>query len=79
MGRILAQVDMSKSQAAYRCDVIHSGEAALQGSLGVAGQMSERGRRLIRPFMADQHREFFEKLRLNFLGPSITQASPGRS
>ncbi len=40
----------------------HDGEVALQRSAGVAERMADVGRRVIRDFMPDQHREFFAQL-----------------
>ena len=40
----------------------HAGERAMQQRLGVAERMAEVGPRVIRDFMPDQHREFFEQL-----------------
>lgn len=40
----------------------HSGEIELQRKLGVAERMDMFGRRVIRDFMPDQHRDFFEHL-----------------
>lgn len=40
----------------------HSGEQAIQARLGVRDKLEDIGRRVIRPFMPDQHREFFARL-----------------
>lgn len=40
----------------------HSGEVRLQQSLGVAESMEQFGRRVIRDFMPEQHREFYAQL-----------------
>ncbi|WP_374582885.1 pyridoxamine 5'-phosphate oxidase family protein [Pseudoduganella sp.] len=40
----------------------HAGEIALQDTLGVAARMDEIGRKVIRNYMPDQHREFFAQL-----------------
>lgn len=40
----------------------HEGELELQRRLGVADQMDGIGRRVLRPFLLDQHREFFPLL-----------------
>ncbi|SIQ36602.1 hypothetical protein SAMN05880561_102948 [Rhizobium sp. RU33A] len=40
----------------------HEGELELQRSLGVVDQMDGIGRRVLRPFLLDQHREFFPLL-----------------
>lgn len=40
----------------------HEGELELQRSIGVVDQMDVVGRRVLRPFLLDQHREFFPLL-----------------
>jgi predicted pyridoxine 5'-phosphate oxidase superfamily flavin-nucleotide-binding protein len=40
----------------------HRGEQAIQSRLGVRDKLEEIGRRVIRPFMPEQHREFFAQL-----------------
>ena len=40
----------------------HAGEIALQRSIGAAERMADVGRRMIRNYMPDQHREFFAQL-----------------
>lgn len=46
----------------------HHGEVVLQASLGVAERMEEFGKRVIRDFMPDQHREFYAQLPFVVLG-----------
>lgn len=46
----------------------HPGEVALQKSVGVAERMEIFGRRVIRDFMTDQHRDFFQQLPFAVLG-----------
>jgi hypothetical protein len=46
----------------------HAGEVAIQASLGVAKRMEQFGRRVIRDFMPDQHREFYAQLPFIVLG-----------
>ena len=64
----------------------HDGEVALQKRVGVAEKMAEFGDRILRPFMPNQHREFFETLPMFFIGSedgagnvwaSILYGSPG--
>ena len=64
----------------------HDGEVALQKRVGVAEKMAEFGDRILRPFMPNQHREFFESLPMFFIGSedgagnvwaSILYGSPG--
>ncbi|WP_342050750.1 MULTISPECIES: 2Fe-2S iron-sulfur cluster-binding protein [unclassified Cupriavidus] len=46
----------------------HAGELAMQTRVGVAARMDELGRRVVRDYMPDQHREFFEQLPFVVLG-----------
>jgi uncharacterized protein len=46
----------------------HSGEQAVQARLGVQARMLDVGRRVIRPYMPDQHREFFAQLPFVLVG-----------
>jgi uncharacterized protein len=46
----------------------HSGEQAVQARLGVQARMLDVGRRVIRPYMPDQHRDFFAQLPFVLVG-----------
>lgn len=46
----------------------HSGERAIQKRAGVNESIAERGKRLIRSYMPDQHRTFFETLPFIVIG-----------
>ncbi len=46
----------------------HDGEVALQKTVGVAERMEAFGRRVIRDFLPDQHREFYRQLPFIILG-----------
>lgn len=46
----------------------HEGEVALQRTVGVAERMEAFGRRVIRDFMPDQHRDFYRQLPFIVLG-----------
>jgi predicted pyridoxine 5'-phosphate oxidase superfamily flavin-nucleotide-binding protein len=46
----------------------HAGERAVQQRVGVAGRMADLGPRVIRDFMPDQHRDFFEQLPFVIVG-----------
>ena len=46
----------------------HAGEAMIQARLGVREQMEGIGRRILRDFMPDQHRELFEELPMLLVG-----------
>ncbi|BAZ08917.1 pyridoxamine 5'-phosphate oxidase-like FMN-binding protein [Calothrix sp. NIES-4071] len=40
----------------------HAGERAIQARLGTQEQMDKLGRRVIREFLPEQHRQFFTRL-----------------
>src|SRR3546814_768862 len=65
MNRILP--DPHHLQAAS-ADAFHPGEQAIQARFGVRHRLAETGRRTIRPFMPDQHREFFTRLPYLLIG-----------
>jgi uncharacterized protein len=46
----------------------HAGELAIQARLGVQEQMDKQGRRVIRDFLPDQHRQFFAQLSYVIVG-----------
>ncbi len=46
----------------------HGGEKAVQARLGVHERMLDVGRRVIRPYLPDQHREFFSQLPFVLVG-----------
>ncbi|RVT93049.1 pyridoxamine 5'-phosphate oxidase family protein [Sphingomonas crocodyli] len=46
----------------------HEGERALQEKVGVADRMAEIGKRVVRDFMPDQHRDFYAQLPFIVLG-----------
>ena len=46
----------------------HSGERAVQARVGVADQMADMGKRVIRDYMPDQHRTFYQSLPFVVLG-----------
>ena len=54
----------------------HAGEQALQTRLGIRARMEEVGRRVIRDYMPDQHRELFEKLPFLVLGAADASGQP---
>lgn len=59
--------------------VWHSGELAFQRAHGVADRMADVGPRVIRSFMPEQHRAFFEQLPYLFLGAVDDQGRPWAS
>lgn len=54
----------------------HSGERALQTKVGVAERMETLGKRVIRDYMPDQHREFYEHLPYLILGAVDNEGWP---
>ncbi len=54
----------------------HPGEQAVQARLGVVEKMAKIGRRVIRDFMPDQHREFFENQTLMYVGTIDADGGP---
>jgi hypothetical protein len=57
----------------------HAGERALQERLGIAEKMDAVGRRAIRDFMPDQHREFFTLIPFLLVGTVDGQGQPWAS
>lgn len=57
----------------------HAGERALQERLGVAERMRGVGQRVIRPFMPEQHRDFFAQLPFVLVGAVDTMGRPWAS
>ena len=57
----------------------HDGERALQATIGVAERMEAQGKRVIRDYMPDQHREFYEHLPYLLVGAVDAQGWPWAS
>lgn len=57
----------------------HAGEQLLQQRAGMRERMEQVGRRAIRPFMPDQHREFFAELPFVVIGSLDAQRRPWAS
>ncbi len=57
----------------------HAGERALQERLGLAERMLGVGQRVIRPFMPEQHRQFFAQLPFVVVGAVDTAQRPWAS
>jgi ferredoxin-NADP reductase/predicted pyridoxine 5'-phosphate oxidase superfamily flavin-nucleotide-binding protein len=57
----------------------HSGEQALQAKVGVAERMATLGKRVIRDYMPDQHRDFYEQLPYLIIGAVDDQGWPWAS
>ena len=52
----------------YRESPFHAGEMAIQEQLGVRTKMEAQGRRLIRDYLTEQHRQFFAQLPFLIVG-----------
>jgi uncharacterized protein len=57
----------------------HTGELAIQTRLGVQGQIESQGRRVIRDYLLDQHRQFFAQLSYLLVGTVDTAGCPWAS
>jgi predicted pyridoxine 5'-phosphate oxidase superfamily flavin-nucleotide-binding protein len=57
----------------------HAGERAMQARAGVAERLAELGDRVLRPFMPDQHRDFFAELPWLILGGLDAEGRPWAS
>lgn len=54
----------------------HAGEIALQATLGAVDRMDEIGRKVIRDYMPDQHRDFFAQLPFVVIGSVDGEGRP---
>lgn len=57
----------------------HTGELAIQARLGIQEQMDQQGRRAIREFLPDQHRQFFAQLPYVIVGTIDAAGNPWAS
>lgn len=57
----------------------HKGEQELHKRLGISERQEEVGRRIMRPTMPDQHREFFEQLPFAIMGSVDADGAPWAS
>jgi uncharacterized protein len=57
----------------------HSGELAIQARLGVQEQIDKQGRRVIREFLTEQHRQFFAQLPYAIVGTIDPTGNPWAS
>jgi uncharacterized protein len=57
----------------------HAGELAIQARLGAQERMDKQGRRVIREFMPEQHRQFFAQLPYLIVGTVDASANPWAS
>ncbi len=77
---------MSQDEHSANASPWHQGEKLIQERLGVATRMEDVGRRVIRDYMPDQHRTFYQQLPFMLLGSvdaegnawaSIIEGKPG--
>ncbi len=54
----------------------HDGERAIQRSIGAQERMEEIGRKVVRPYMPDQHRDFFAQLPFVVMGTVDETGAP---
>jgi ferredoxin-NADP reductase/predicted pyridoxine 5'-phosphate oxidase superfamily flavin-nucleotide-binding protein len=54
----------------------HAGEIAIQRSVGVVDRMDTIGRKYVRPYLLDEHREFFAQLPFVVLGTVDNDGNP---
>lgn len=54
----------------------HAGEKAMHARVGVTGDIEAYGRRVIRDYMPDQHRDFYHQLPFMIVGAVDTQGRP---
>ena len=57
----------------------HPGELAVQDRSGVLDEADYLGRRMFRPFLTEQHREFFEQLPFIMIGSVDDTGQPWAS
>lgn len=74
-----ATIDRSKDVWDLEVSPFHQGEAELQARVGRAERQEAMGRRIIRTFMIDQHREFFAQLPFVAAGSIDENGSPWAS
>nr|WP_087573551.1 pyridoxamine 5'-phosphate oxidase family protein [Sphingomonas sp. CDS-1] len=59
---------MTEERSFTKLDTWHEGEKSLQASVGMLERMEVAGKRVVRDFMPDQHREFYAQLPFIVLG-----------
>ncbi len=57
----------------------HRGEQELHGRLGIVERMRDIGKRMLRPYMTEQHRDFFESLPFVAVGSVDSSGAPWAS
>ena len=67
------------SASTHDAPAFHSGERAMQASVGLAERMAQVGRQGIRDYMPEQHREFFPVLPFVIVGSIDVEVRPSAS
>jgi predicted pyridoxine 5'-phosphate oxidase superfamily flavin-nucleotide-binding protein len=70
---------MSDDQKANADSPFHPGERAIHRRLGISEKVERAGRRAIRQFMPDQHREFYAQLPMMFIASVDDDGQPWAS
>ena len=70
---------MQKTELQHHTSPWHDGERRLQQRIGVADRMEEFGRKVIRDFLPDQHRDFYRQLPFMLLGTVDADGNPWAS
>ncbi|NJN92539.1 MAG: flavin-nucleotide-binding protein [Leptolyngbyaceae cyanobacterium SL_5_14] len=70
---------MAASGWAHSESPFHAGELAIQARLGIQDRMDKQGRRIIRDYLPEQHRQFFAQLPYVIVGTVDTAGSPWAS
>ncbi|MBD2229975.1 pyridoxamine 5'-phosphate oxidase family protein [Phormidium tenue] len=63
----------------YEQSPFHAGELAIQTRLGVQERLDRQGRRIIRDYLPDQHRDFFAQLSYVLVGTVASDSQPWAS
>ncbi|MGU3665331.1 pyridoxamine 5'-phosphate oxidase family protein [Methylobacterium sp. A49B] len=67
---------MSEGLTLSKLPTWHPGETAIQEQVGVSARMAEVGRRVVRDYMPDQHRAFYEQISFIVAGSVDPQGDP---
>ena len=70
---------MGAERTKTKLETWHAGEKAIQKKVGVAERMEELGKRVVRGYMPDQHREFFGQLPFIVVGSVDPDGAPWAS
>ncbi|MFQ4138275.1 pyridoxamine 5'-phosphate oxidase family protein [Nodosilinea sp. PGN35] len=70
---------MANSGWSYEASPFHAGELAIQARLGVQERLDRQGRRMIRDYLPEQHRQFFAQLSYVLVGTVDSHGQPWAS